>query len=1156
MYRNSSLQLLALVLSIFCIASGLRGQNITGSILGQVQDSSAAVLPNVEVEVLNLETNQAVRVKTNANGVFEANYLRPGGYRVTVVANGFKKSVRDGLTVQIESRLRVDFQLEVGDSQATIQVTSEAPLVESENASLGQVVSSRSLQELPIRGRNIFDLIGLSAGVQVNPRSLGGTASTGDNSAPLFAQSDISINGGRFRTNEFLVDGVSIMLPENNNFAFSPSPDGTQEFKVLTNTFGPQYGRSGGGVINVATRAGANEYHGTVYEFFRNDRLRANNFFSNARGQKRGVFHYNQFGAAGGGRIIKDKTFFFAEYTGHREDIAGAPGILTVPTDAQRRGDFSQTRNRQGDPVTIYNPFSTRPVSGGFVRDSYPGNVIPASAQSRVALNLLKFMPVGNRAGEGPAIINNYVWAANQAINSNQWTARIDHRLSDKHSIFGRVSRNTGDNGNNGPYGNIADSVLGVTVNRVWNGVINMTSVLSPTRILNLRLGATRRFEGRIPLADGKVSLAELGFAANVASGAQDQIFPTVGIANYAQLGPPVGDRIRRGNEVYTLVGEQTEIRGRHTIVYGGDVRLYNQTPFQGGASAGSYSFGLGQTQGPDPLRATLTAGDGLASLLTGFGSGSIQRVPALAIRNMYYAFFVNDDIKFKRLTINVGVRYEYDQPRTERYNRFANFDSTAPYPVAVPGLPDLKGTLKFAGQNNVPRGQYEGAPLNFGPRVGLAYRLSNKAVLRAGYGIFYAPRFGTTSGAGFGTPGSDVTTPWVSSLDGVTPLTTIDNPYPNGIFIPPASLADRLQTGLGVVIMDRGNKSNNYNQQWNFTLQNQIWGGLLIEASYAGNRGVRIPIGLDFNQINPIYQSLGARLNTQVANPFFGLTNTGVLAQRTVAQSQLLRPYPQYGSVSTNNPAVSQNMGSSTYHALQMRVEKRFARGYNFLATYTKSKLIDNGSGRIFGESAFVPPVQNVYNLAAERGLSEGDVSQRLVLSHTVELPFGKGRRYLASAPAAAQILAGGWSLVGAATFTTGFPLALTSTGNSGVGGGVLRPNSTGRSAELEGTVQSRLNRFFDTSQFTVPEPFTFGNVSRTLPDVRGPGRRSYDLALQKNFLIREPFSLLFRAEAFNLSNTPYFFRPGQGLGTATFGVINAATGERQVQFSLKVLF
>ncbi|MGH9657063.1 MAG: hypothetical protein ACRD96_00885 [Bryobacteraceae bacterium] len=281
------------------------------------------------------------------------------------------------------------------------------------------------------------------------------------------------------------------------------------------------------------------------------------------------------------------------------------------------------------------------------------------------------------------------------------------------------------------------------------------------------------------------------------------------------------------------------------------------------------------------------------------------------------------------------------------------------------------------------------------------------------------------------------------------------------------------------------------------------------------------------------------------MANPFFGIAATGTLAQPTVSQSQLLRPYPQYTSVNTNSPAVAQNMGSSSYHSFVLRTEKRFAKGYNLLISYTGSKLIDNGSGRVFGETAFVPPVQNAYNLAAERSLSEGDVSQRLVISHAVELPFGKGNR-----------ITGGWSATGTYTWNTGFPLALTSTGNSGVGSAVLRPNSTGKPANLSGDPQARLNRWFDIAQFTVPEPFTFGNVSRTLSNVRGPSRVNYDLAVQKSFLVREPLSLLFRTEVFNLTNTPYFFTPGEALGSPTFGVISSATGERQVQFSLKLLF
>jgi hypothetical protein len=1132
-------------------------QNITGTILGTVTDPSGAAIADATIEITHIETNQSTRSRSDGAGFYQAAYLRPGTYRVAVSSSGFKRSVRDSFVLAVEDRLRLDFRLEIGDAATSVNVTAEAPLIESENASLGQVVSTRSVHELPIRGRNIFDLVGLTAGVQVNPRAIGSTASTGDVNAPLFVLSDISINGGRFRTNDYLVDGVSIMLPENNNFAISPTPDGTQEFKVLTNSFGPQFGRSGGGVINVVTRGGSNALHGSAFEFFRNDRLRANNYFSNERNQPRPVFHFNMFGGALGGPIIKDKTFFFADYQGHREDIAGGAGILTVPTEAQRRGNLSGLLNAQGQPVIIYNPFSTRPgEGGGFVRDPFPTNTIPDNLQSRVARRLLELMPLPNRAGQGPAQINNYVWSPKSFVNSDQWSARLDHRFSERHSLFGRISRNVGDTGQSGPYDNIADTVLGTTVNRVITGVVNWTAALSSTRILNLRTGVVRRFEGRVPRSSGQVNLTELGFAPAVAAAVQEQIFPTITLGGYTGLGAPAGDRIRRGNDIYTVVADQTEYHGRHTLTYGADVRLYNQTPFQGGVPSGSYSFGVGQTQGPDPLRAALTAGNGLASFLTGFGTGSIDRVPAASIRNMYYAVFFNDDIRFGRLTINAGLRWEFEQPRTERYDRLATFDFDEPFPILVPDLPNLRGVLKFAGQNGEPRGQFDSTYGNFGPRLGLAYRLDNNTVIRTGYGIFYAPRFGTTGAQNFGMPGAQVTTPWVSSLDGVTPVTTLDNPFPTGLLQAPDTIVYRTQLGLGLLVMDRDNKSNIYNQQWNFTLQRQLPGEWLIEAGYAGNKGTRIPVSIDFNQLDPRYQALGPDLNRQVANPFFGIATTGILAQRTVAQSQLLRPFPQYTGITTNSPAVAQNMGSSTYHSFVLRTEKRFAAGYNLLLTYTNSKLIDNGSGRIFGESAFVPPIQNAYNLAAERSLSEGDISQRLVISHTLELPFGKGKRIAASAAPGLNLLIGGWSVSGAYTWNTGFPLALTSTGNTGVGSAVIRPNSTGGSAELSGAPQARLNRYFDVSQFTVPEAFTFGNVSRTLSDVRGPSRVNYDLALQKSFLLREPVSLLFRAEAFNLTNTPYFLTPGEALGSQTFGVINAATGERQVQFSLKLLF
>lgn len=1154
---NTPLRLL-LVICIAAIGSATASfaQNITGSILGSVRDQSGAAVVQAQVDVTNLETNQTTSTRTTDSGLFEVRYLRSGTYRVSVTAPGFKTSVRDALSLRVEDQLRLEIQLEVGDTTTEVKVIGQTPLVETENASMGQVVSSRTVQDVPIRGRNIFDLVGLAAGVQVNPRSQGGTASTGDNAAPLFVQSDISISGGRYRTNDFLVDGTSVMLPENNNFAFSPTPDSTMEFKVLTNSFGPQFGRSGGGVVNVVTRGGQNDFHGTLYEYFRNDSLKANNFFANARRQERGKFTFNQFGAAVGGPIVKDKTFFFADYQGHRERVSGGAGIATVPTPLERSGNFSNTFASNGQPVTIYDPFSTRPSGTGFVRSPFPNNIIPTGQQSQVGRNIASYYPDPNAAGEGPARINNRLWQPRNFVNSDQWSARIDHRFSERWSLFGRFTRNTGDSGGNGPYDNIGDPVLGIIENRVMNGVVNITSVLSASRVLNIRTGVTRRFEGRTPLSDGKVDLTSLGFSPAIAAAVQEQLFPVVSVANLTGFSV-ASDRIRRGNTIYTIVGEQTEVHGRHTVVYGADVRMYDQTPFQAGSPSGSYSFGLGQTQGPNPLVAAVGSGHGLASLLTGFGTGSINSVPALAIRNMYYALFVNDDVKVgRRLTVNLGLRWDYEQPRTERYNRLGTFDFNAPFPVRVGAYPDLRGVIRLAGRDGEPRGQFDPTYTNFGPRLGMAYRLTSNTVIRTGYAIYFAPRFGTTSGQGFGAPGADINTPWISSLDGVTPLNLIDNPYPNGLLQPPTNQAEILQTGLGVTIMDRGNKSNIYNQQWNVAVQRELRGGFLVEVAYAGNKGTRIPVSVNFNALSPAYQSLGNQLNTLVPNPFFGLTTVGPLAQPQVSQATLLRPYPQYGAVSTANPAVAQNLGSSTYHSLNLRLEKRFSSGYNFIAVYTKSKLIDDGSGRIFGETAFVPPIQDEYNRRAERSISEGDVSQRLVVSHALELPFGKGRRYLSGSSNALDYAIGGWSVSGAFAWNTGYPLALTSIGNSGTGSGVLRPNSTGVSAKLEGSPQSRLNRYFDIAQFLVPPSFTYGNVARTLPDVRGPSRINYDVGVQKAFTVREPVALVFRAEAFNLTNTPYFLQPGEGLGTNTFGVITASAGERTVQFSLKLTF
>ena len=1149
--RNWAVAMATLLMGVVCLP--VNAQQITGTIVGTITDPAGAPIPNAEVSVTELATKQLTTARTDGFGNFVAPYLKPGRYRVRVSAPGFKAMVRDNVMVQVDGQVRLEFRLEMGDVATEISVREQLPLLETEKGSVGQVVSERAIADLPLQGRNVFDLVGVAAGVQTNPLGDGRVISSGSATGlAIFVAADISINGGRFRTNEFLLDGVSIMLPVQQQFALSPSPDSTQEFKVMSNSYGPQFGRSGGGVINVVTRGGSNEFHGVVYEMFRNDRLKANNYFANARGQGRGVFHFNMFGATLGGPVVRNRTFFFGDYQGHREDTALGGRSLTIPTAAQRQGDFSGLLNAQGQLVLIYDPYTTRrnPAGTAFVRDAFPGNRIPAVRFDPAAARIQQHVPLPNRPGEGPANLNNWAYYSREDTRSDQWSVRLDHRFSERHTIFGRYTRNTGDSENPGEFGTPADTQRIRFTNDTFNTVINGTYVFSPARVLNYRLGATRRDGNQVTAPSGSVRLTDLGFPATVAAAVQKETFPIINFTGYAQIGTPPD--APQTNDIYTIVVEQTQIRGRHTLTYGADLRLYNQNVFRPTNASGNYSFTRGFTQGPDPQRASLTAGDAWASFLTGYGSGNIQNTPAFAVRNSYIAGFFNDDVRWRRLTLNLGVRWDYEQPRTERYNRFSTFDFNRPFPLRVPGLPELFGVLTHPGRDGEPRGNFDTFRKGFGPRIGLAYRWGSRTVLRSGYGVFFLPRQGYPNATQFGAAGFQIVTTWIASIDGVTPVNPLSNPYPGGLLQPPVSQAEILQLGQNITINPRYNKNNSYVQHWNFGVQQQLPGQWLVEAVYAGNQGVRLPASVQFNQVHPQYQGLGNDLSRRVTNPFYGLVDTGVLSTPTVSLNQLLRPFPQYGGIDSN----LNHTACSKYHSLQLRAERRLMSGSHLLLTYTVSKMIDDASGRIVNFSAFRPPAQNQYDLRSERAVSQQDVSQRLNLSHVVDLPLGPGGRFLRQGPKPLLSLAGGWSLQGTAVLNTGFPLALTSSGNSGVFSPSLRPNNTGRSARLDGDAQSRLDRFFDTGVFRIPDPFTFGNTGRTLPDVRGPGRRNYNVALSKQTAVSERLKLIFRAEAFNLTNTPFFMPPATGLGAANFGVISESLGERQLQFALRLVF
>ncbi|MBI3209162.1 MAG: carboxypeptidase regulatory-like domain-containing protein [Candidatus Solibacter usitatus] len=1134
---NHSWPVLRFAALVLLVLPPLCAQNISGTVLGTIRDASGHLVAGADVTVTNTETNVAARAATNESGYYEFPYLKPGPYSLRVRQEGFKTVERTRFNLAVDDRTRLDITLEVGDVTTSISVDDKMAPVQSESASLGQSISSNMAREIPLAGRNVFELASLAAGVILNPSADGRYVAEGG-----FDSSDISIGGGRYRTNEFLIDGVTVMLPQNNNHAITPTPEATQEVKVMTGNNGSQFGRTGGGTINVATKGGTNEFHGNGWEYFRNQLFQANDFFSNTRGQQRGEFQFQMIGGTFGGPIRRNRTFFFAEYQASRNHVNGGGGVNTFPTEEQRRGDFSTTLTSDNRAITIYDPATTQLSADGrtFTRAPFAGNRIPAARIDRVAARLTQFIPVPNRPGEGPAKLFNWGFNNQNDVNSDQGSLRLDHRFSEKHSIFGRGTRTVTRIVSPALFGTIADTGGDDQVQAYVNAVINGTYILSPHRLVNYRYGLTRKVQNTHPTYLNDIRLADLGFPDTVAKNAQLQIFPQISMSGYTDIGTAPPRRV--SNDIHAWVADATEIHGRHTIKYGVDVRVYNQNPFNASAAAGAYSFANTFTQGPDPLRATRGSGDGFASFLTGYGTGMIQYSPAFRIRNAYYGLFASDDIRLGKLTVNLGLRWEYEQPRTEKYDRFANFDFNREFPVKPLFGATPKGVLTQAGRENSPRGQFDVASRNFGPSIGIAYRVRTNMAIRAAYGIVYSPRIGYPNSRNFGASGEELTTQWVSSLDGATPLYPFSNPYPAGIFIRSDKEADRRLMGQTLTVTARNSRNNTYMQQWNFTIQRSLPGNWTIETAYVGTRGIRLPLAVQFDQLHPMYQKFGTDLNRLIANPFAGQVSTGPLAAATVTQGQLLRPFPQYLNVST----FIQTAGYSQYHGMNLTAEKRFSRGLTLLLAYTTSKTIDSGAGRVIDITGLQPPIQNQYDLRSEKSLSQQDVSQRLAMAHSWEVPVGRGRSFLSNASRPVDFMIGGWSLSGQATFQIGFPLGLTSIGNSGVFSAVQRPNNVGRSATLSGDVQDRLGRYFDTSAFTVPDTFTFGNTGRALPDTRGPGRRNYNFALSKKFPITERFSALFRGEAYNLTNTPNFIFPGLwgrspdlqgGLQTASAG-------------------
>jgi hypothetical protein len=1111
-------------------------QSITGSITGVVTDSSGAVIPGASITVLNTDTNVRTTVETDASGNYSAPLLPRGNYKLEVSAPGFRHFIREGIVLQVQQTARVDIQLTIGEVAESVVVNADAARLETENATLAKVIDNRAIVNLPLNTRNVYNLVFLTPGV---------TGTVGNS----YGEMRYSVNGARQRTMDTMIDGVSAAHPTVNGFAgisVFPSVDAIEEFKLLGADYPAEFGRSLGSVLNVVFKSGTNHWHGSAYEFLRNSALDANNFFDNRRGQELLSFKRSQFGGVLNGPILKNSTFFMVAFEALRERRADSTTI-SVPTMLERTGDFSQTRTASGQLITMFDPFSTRrnPSGSGFIRDPFAGNLIPSARFDPVATSVLKYYPHPNIATTGPVNQNNWANSGSRPLDMTQSDYRVDQIISPTQRFFARYSTRLNDDKATRFFPDdlaVAEGRINLE-DHVHGAVADYTNTVNPTTILNARLGFART---RYVYANQSLGFvpSSLGLPKYIDTAVDVFLFPSFSVSDYRSLGG--GDHRNNAFMTYTAVGSVNKTRGSHTMKAGVDLRMMRVNVFEA-RSASSYSFSRAMTQGPNPNQSSSSAGNGFASLLLGTGSsGSLQaNYKNVATQSFYVAGYFQDDWRVTpKLSLSLGLRWDIDTPRSERYNRTNYFDPAAATPASQ-GIPGITGGLVFVGVDGRPRTQFEADTNNWAPRFGLSWQFLPKTVLRLGYAHVFGPSQQAAAGT-IGTMGFRVDNTWVATVDGITPNDLLRNPYPLGV-VPATGAALGVMTQFGSSIeATTQDIVSPWTRQLNFNIQRELPFDTTFEVAYVHTRGFYLHRneegGLSLNQLDPRLMSLGSQLNEQVDNPFYGKFSGGVLSGAKTSRAQLLRPYPQF----TNVIPVYSVGASSFYHSLQVSGNKRFSKGLQMQLAYTWAKNLDDGLSH-----------QDSYNIRADRALTSIDVAHRAVIAGVYELPIGTGRRWGANWSKPMDLLLGGWQVNGITTLSTGTPLGISASNNAGIFNMAIRANNNGTSGKLTGPVQDRLTAYFNKSVFSQPTAFTFGNMGPQLPDIRNDGMYNWDLSVFKNFRVTETLNVQFRAEALNAFNTPRFGNPNTSVTSSSFGVITSqANAPRQIQFGLKLLF
>ena len=1175
-HRHTKLfALLGLVLIFIGAIVPLNAQQGTGNIIGTVKDSTGATVEGANVDIENLDLHNKFKLETNEAGFYNSPPLLLGSnYRVSVTRQGFQTSVTNGVTVTVGSRVQVDVNLQVGGATETVQVDASQALLDTTSATLGAVVAEKSIQELPLNGRNTIALTTLTPGVRVNATvAQSGFANRGTN------LSAISINGSPTGSNSYILDGQSNLSTTTGEIAVNPNTDSIQEFKVQSGVFSAQYGFTLGGVVNLVSRSGTNAFHGSVYEFLRNDVFNARNYFARPPLTKP-VLRYNQFGGAVGGPIIHNRAYFFANYESYRF-IQSNPQFLSVPTAAQRTGDFSGLADAGGNKIQLYNPYTTTVTNNIARRQPYVNNQVTNLDPVAVAYQN-NFYPLPNVTPSNSFTNSNNFLFLNRGI-SNMYNAlgRVDFRVTDKDTVFARYAYyNNFTNGGTGggtyyPDPTVANRYDTYIAKEILAGD---THTFSSTLINDLRLSVERQEFPFQAVSAGGNWPQKLGLPGNVPNFA----LPTVGNGLPASV-QTIGLR------TYTLpqiTDTLTKVIKRHTLTIGTDLRYNIGSNLQRNTPSGNFSFAAGLTSDPSGAAAPagyVNSGYSYAAFLAGaVSTASIATNTGETDRAISTSFFLQDDWQASdRLTINAGLRYDYQQQPYEQNNGYSNFN-----PTATSG--GFTGIMQYANTGGIGRNFVPESYTDFGPRIGFAYKATadGKTVVRGGFGIYYSLFFNSI---------------YTGQTNGFSSTSTNYNPagndtrlvafqFKNGFPTDPLQPLGAAFGPLGFLGQSPGYQDPNrwkspMSQQYTLSIQREVPYSVVLQAAYVGNHGVHLPAGgYNMNSLDPKYFGLGrTALQAAVPNPYAGQIS-GSLGGATITRTQSLLPFPYYSSFNTYSP----HDGNLQSHALQLSAQRQARSGLILLFGYTFSKLLDdsvNSPLAYLNGLAANNGYQNVYNRRAEYSLDPADVSQRATVSALYNLPFGRNQKFSAHNAFVDRIIGGfQFNLIG--VFQTGTPLTIT-------GGNAItatRPNYVpGESVSIKNPDPTK---WFNTFAFQNPTDYTFGNVPRTLPRMRGPGTQNFDFSIFKTTEITERWKIQLRAEAFNVLNHANFGLPntsfsasanplvnGNGVATpctitardnagtptagtggcntsGSFGVITSAADGRSLQLAAKLIF